>query len=611
MSSTTASTAILETVEGFLHHHVKEEPDWDTIVKICDECQSAADRTHLVINSLLDNLKDVKSTPEILYNSLVLLDALVKNVSYSRIVVSTKDVCKIMEKTAKLQEKADVAKKIAKSATKTKESAAFTLIYSIPSSSADFDKWAPDDKAMRMIQSWGMLHPAEFPLYLKSVEKWKKAGVVFPAADPEDLVPLPKALSALTSMETNTSSSSPSRSIFSLTSPKQKAEKTPGTPLSRTIFSLTSPKIKPGSSASASSKSDTSLSSPRHRPKFLMASQRLMNAANNASSLLLDMCSNVGEEGFTVDPDVVESCVNKCKEFAPKLSAFIEALLNEADVVMELSETKRELTLNSLLYSKDQVDSAIKLARDIKKGNYDTNPLKRTVKVYDSEHKKSDEKHKKEKSKDEKVKDEKVKDEKTKSEKVNGSGEQIIDFFAVSNNNVINSNVTTTSSSSLPPSPAQPPLLSMMIASPPPSQNVGGSDQLDFFGNSNQNSISKANGNDDFDFFSNSDSSPSTSSLSNMSSPQQLYSLSSVSSPQQPHLPTGNSFLDQLLGEYSVPSPLTFAKPAQPQPQQHHLQSPPQPQHHHSFQSPPQPLHQTQTQTQTQNTDDNFDFFKV
>lgn len=523
-----SSSTILGTVEGFVRRHVEDVPDWDTIVKICDECQGAADRTHSVINALLENLKDPKSTPERLYNSLILLDALVKNVSYSRIVVATKDVCKIMEKIAKLQEKADLAKKIAKSTSKAKPSSSFSLIYSISSSSSDFEKWSPDDKAMRMIQSWGMLHPAEFPLYLKSVEKWKKAGVVFPAADPEDLVPLPKALSNFTSMKTPEKSTSSHSTLHGVSS------------ASKSTLSSKHGGNSGGGNSGVSGSGSRNLS----KAKFVVASERIINAANNSSSLLLDMCTNIGEDGFCVDADIIDSCVMQCKEFSPKLGAFIEALLGESSVVMEIPEAKREEILNSLLYSKDQIDSAIKLAEDIKKGNYDTNPLDRVVKVYDPAPQKTEPKKEKHTSK----KTPPPPPPQQQASSSSSTNDQLIDFFGTS--------TPTTTTTTTPAANT--------------SSNVA---PLDFFGNQNS-----ANSNDNFDFFAPQPNSSSSSSVSQFPPPPPPPS--SSSSAASSYQSSGNSFLDQLLGEYSAPAPA----PAQTQ-------------------VPMQP--------QNSNANDNFDFFKV
>ena len=495
-------STILGTVEGFVRQHVNDEPDWDTIVKVCDACQESSERTHTVINSLLGNLKDAKSTPEVVYNSLTLLDALVKNVSYARSVVATKEVCKVMEKIANFQEKADIAKKIAKSAHKTKQSTTLSLIYSISSSSSGLEKWSPDDKAMRMIQSWGMLHPAEFPLYLKSVEKWKKAGVVFPAADPEDLVPLPKSLTSSASLSATTSPMTSEHShTLGTTRPRHKSTARNGS----------------GGSGSGSGKT---------KSKFVVASERLINAANNSSSLLLDMCTNIGEDGFCVDADVIDSCVTQCNEFSPKLGAFIEALLGGSEIVMEIPEEKREEILNSLLYTKDQIDSVVKLAADIKSGNYDTNPLKKSVVLPTPASKSTTT-----------TTTTTTASSSSSSSNKKPHDEQPIDFF----DDFLSSNS---------PPPPPPPSSSSSSSSSSSKQNAGV--QLDFFGDQ-----SSGSGVGNMDFFA--------------QQPQQ----------QQQHKPsTGNSYLDQLLGEYSAPAP-----PPQPQPQS--------------------------SSSSSSNGNDSFDFFKV
>ena len=196
--------------------------DWGAVVALCDTLNAGSARDAAaavqVLCVRLDAAQRARvrarglsgTAEERAVRALVLLDSLVKNVGAARAVAAAKSTLALLERVADLKSRTASARA---SRERHKRRAAFTATSGSSSSEEaaailgeeDAETAAEEggsssgsssdgdaaERAMRLIQTWGMLHPAEFPLYLRAVERWKTAGVVFPPATPEDLLPLP------------------------------------------------------------------------------------------------------------------------------------------------------------------------------------------------------------------------------------------------------------------------------------------------------------------------------------------------------------------------------------------------------------------------------------
>jgi len=304
--------------------------DWTIVVALCDTLNGYSKHdAETVINILyvrLDTAQRARTknltgpgaavAEERTVRALMLLDSLVKNVAAARTVAASKKTLSLLEKIADLQHKTASARS-SRSKKKVREQSRGNVLsayrggellsedeeesVSILDPSVHDDDVVDDsekktkedderrdvggaeDWAMRIMQAWGMLHPAEFPLFLKAMEKWKKAGVVFPAPSPEDLLPLPK-------------------------------------------FTQTSAPAKPSQAPV----------DPDAQAKKVMTEviQQLSSVACDTSVLLCEMCSASNasaEEGEDEEIDTAElraTLVSQCKNMRTAMTAVVEAALS-------------------------------------------------------------------------------------------------------------------------------------------------------------------------------------------------------------------------------------------------------------------------------------------
>ena len=193
-------------VQSCIETGAGDDINWDSLIGICDALTERPGELLPVFQQVvIFYLKNAtKVAVQARLNSLTLMDAVVKNVPQSRVWFGDKAFCEILVKTARLKEK--VPKKL-----RARTSGFGAAGRSVMLDDSEFDQseaskkyLSGDDrffaqfdsvevKAMRIIQSWGMLHPGEFPVFLEEVEKWKKKGVIFPPPSEADLVPMEQA----------------------------------------------------------------------------------------------------------------------------------------------------------------------------------------------------------------------------------------------------------------------------------------------------------------------------------------------------------------------------------------------------------------------------------
>eukprot|EP01114_Cavostelium_apophysatum_P011574 TRINITY_DN25904_c0_g1_i1.p1 TRINITY_DN25904_c0_g1~~TRINITY_DN25904_c0_g1_i1.p1 ORF type:complete len:389 (-),score=102.21 TRINITY_DN25904_c0_g1_i1:20-1186(-) len=149
------------------------DSDWETNMKICDLINAEPESYCIVVaKQLQKQMKSYSKNPRVMYLTLILLETCVKNCGpFFHKEIATKEFIKTFKRTA------------AKRVKKKKFKKGGTL------SARDYHTDRIDDKALRMIQSFGRLNRHELYPYLELYERYRKKGVIFPNPEPEDATP--------------------------------------------------------------------------------------------------------------------------------------------------------------------------------------------------------------------------------------------------------------------------------------------------------------------------------------------------------------------------------------------------------------------------------------
>ena len=365
--------------------------DWGAVVALCDALNAADARDAAaavqVLCVRLDAAQRARArarglsgaAEERAVRALVLLDSLVKNVGAARAVAAARTTLALLERVADLKNRTASAraarerrKRRASPSSARREEA--TAILGSAAAGADAggedyedeegaggeDAGGAAERAMRLIQTWGMLHPAEFPLYLRAVEKWKTAGVVFPPATPEDLLPLPPSCGTSSRGSANRRNSSGGNRASSS-----------GSSISST------------SSATEGKGSDDDENDGKSvlTPVVL----RLCEVAGDTAALLMDVCAAAGaeeddEEAAVDTAEVRATLVAQCRDMRTAMAAVVEAALvgrslppvapGGPRVLVYRSgarEAARENAVAFLLGVVERLDTAVAAAEDAEK----------------------------------------------------------------------------------------------------------------------------------------------------------------------------------------------------------------------------------------------------
>lgn len=377
-------------IESVLYRDSSTPADLGKILSICNACKKSESQARLVVSYITECFENSsKINPNHVYNSLSLLDVLVKNVPRMTHYASSEVMCALVEKVSQFQKRVDVAKKASK-----KKAGKSGLFYGSLSSEDPEDpdvSKSPDKKAMKLIALWGTLYPAEFPAYAAALDKWQKVGVVFPPILENDIFPLPKDSPSSTSKSQSPSpspqpkysdillgnvpdsahpesplpspsSSSSSSSSSSASSSKPPAGKSKASPQSKKVGGLQR-RMESEYSTLAKKMELQSVS------RGFIAAEKLTKTVCGYVDVIVDMCSsfNSGTEK-TIDFDVVDGLDARCCECVPKLDSFIKAIMACKDPgIKDMTCYEKETALKYLFDAKDKIEAAELLIEKTKK----------------------------------------------------------------------------------------------------------------------------------------------------------------------------------------------------------------------------------------------------
>ena len=339
-------------VESIIYRDSSIEVDIAKVLRVCSACKKSDSQTRLVVSCITECLENgSKVDPDYSYNSLVLLDVLVKNVGRVCQYASSGVTCSLLEKVAKLQTRVDGTVP----QTTTEAGNSYQSLATDDLDGGEASK-SPEWKAMKLIALWGTLHPDVFVPYAAAIDKWTKLGITFPSVVESDIFPLPGDFTPQEEQQqpssSSSSSSAPAKKPTSVPKPK------PNAPSSTPSMTQKKKDVDGDYVPSLAMKMEMQMVS-----KGFITVEKFTNKIEGYTNALVSMCA-----AETVDPDILDRLVAKCCECIPKLDYYIKTITNRRDpFVREMTTYEKETSLVYLFQAKDKIEEASMLVENTKR----------------------------------------------------------------------------------------------------------------------------------------------------------------------------------------------------------------------------------------------------